>query len=197
MAISDLTDREKRLLGAAGTTFAAMAALLAGYFVWDGLATVEERNETMARALRDIEAGGEEFREAGRNRETQERQARPPPSLLGYLEQAAQEAGISIPESSERPALPRGADYQEHAVDVKLRAVTLGPLVKFLEKVERGAFLVQTTEIGIRTRFQQHDQMDVEATFSTFDKVQRPAAPPASKHTPSDGLRQPGQGGAP
>lgn len=184
-SLSQMTPRERALLSAMGATFVGMAVLLIAYFVWSGLDTLSERNDAMTQALEDLRTRGDAFRELERDRQALEKQMRAPPSLLGHLEDAATHAGIAIPESTERPAMVRG-DIQEHTVDVKLRGVGLASLVKFLEKVESGAYLVLTSQLSLRTRFGEKDALDVDAAFTTYEKSNKttkdartPAASPA------------------
>jgi type II secretory pathway component PulM len=179
-SLSQMTPRERALLGAMGATFFGMAILLIGYFVWSGLDTLAERNDAMTQALEDLRTRGDTFRELERDRQSLERQMRAPPSLSGHLEEAATHAGIAIPESTERPTVVRG-DIQEHTVDVKLRGVGLAALVKFLEKVESGTYLVLTSQLSVRTRFGEKDAFDVDVAFTTYEKATKSAREAAAR----------------
>jgi general secretion pathway protein M len=166
-----LSSRERAMVSALGVTFVIMVTLILGFFITDGLATLDERNADMRQALRDLETRREPYlRERAKTAQLEARIGRTPVQLQGYLEAAAKEAGVEIPESNERPAVPAGKRYVERAVDLHLRQVKLDALVKFLRKIESGPNnLVMVTSLSIRTRDDKHEDLDVELTVSTFE----------------------------
>src|SRR5262249_44619204 len=94
--------------------------------------------------------------------------------LGGYLEQAAKDSGVEIPESNERQPQPAGKQYVQKSIDLRLRAVKSEAPGKFLKKIETGPNLVVVSELNVRTRDDKHEDLDVEMTVSTFEHAQPP-----------------------
>ena len=171
-SILRLTARERTMLAALlGSVFGCGAAILILLIV-DGMGTLADRNEQMLEALGAIASGRESYLEQKRQGTSQRSRLAAAPALQGYLENAASGVGISIPESNERPATPRGKRHVEHAVDIKLRDVNLEQLTRFLHQIENGPYLVVTSQLGIRPRYGNRERMDVEVTVSTFERAE-------------------------
>ena len=167
-----LSVRERRLLSTLGVCILACVVISIGWLIADGLRNIEERNADMRQALKDIATHREEFlqaRQANDNRTRQVPQTAPP--LQGYLEAAAKELDVTIPEMNERPPQPRSKNLIEKSVDIKLRGVNLQQLAELMRKVETGSqtSIVVISRLYVRTRFNQHAQLDAEMTVSTFD----------------------------
>ena len=175
-SVSRLTGREQTMLAGLLISILACIGLVLVVFILDGFGTVETRTTEMHDALRAITTGREAYLE--RKRQSTSRRARQPaaPALQSYLEQAAQDVGISIPESNERPPAPRGKRHVERAVDFKLRNVNLDELARFLHRVENGPFLVVTSQLSVRPRYRNAEQLDAQITVSTFDRSEGDAS---------------------
>ncbi len=169
-----LSLRERRLLTFFGGIFVALIVFSIGYVIADGLSTIEVRNRDMRQALKDMSNHREEFVRAKaegdnwKRKIPEEGKGQP---LQGFLEAAAKELDITIPEMNERPAQARGKQFQEKSVDIKLRGINLQQLAEFMRKVETTSQnVVVVSRLFVRTRFNQHDQLDVEMTVSTFER---------------------------
>jgi hypothetical protein len=166
-----LSPRERRMLSTLLAVGAGLVVLLFGYFVWSGLSDIEDHNAAARQALKDIEQHRDEFIEARRRMTSQEvRVSRTPMQLSSLLESAATDAGFKIDEiSNERTPVPRGKKFIEKGIDVKIRRVDLLGLTKFLRKLETGPNLVIVDRLVVRTRYNEHDQLDVEVGVMTFE----------------------------
>jgi len=169
-----LSLRERRLLTLLGACLLCLVVFGVGYVIADGLRTIEDRNRAMRQALKDLTVHRDAYQQAKAESEVwgrripQENQA---PPLQGYVESAAKDLDISIPEMNERPPTPRGRHFTEKSVDIKIRGVNLQQLAEFLRKIETTSqHIVVVSRLNIRTRFGQHDQLDVEMTVSTFER---------------------------
>jgi hypothetical protein len=187
-----LSLRERRLLTFFGGCFMALIVFGVGYVIADGLSTIDVRNRDMRQALKDIASHRDEFIRA--KAEGDRWKLRIPEegkgqALQGFLEAAAKELDITIPEMNERPAQARGKQFQEKSVDIKLRGLNLQQLAEFMRKVETTSQnVVVVSRLFVRTRFNQHDQLDVEMTVSTFErgapeKPKGPGKPPRGEKT--------------
>ena len=164
-----------------GGCLVACLVITIGWLITDGLRTIEERNADMRQALKDIATHRDEFVRARSETNTKERMIpKEAPPLQGYLEAAAKDLDITIPEMNERPPQARGKHFIEKSVDIKLRGVGLLQLAEMMKKVETGSSnVVVISRLYIRTRFNQHDQLDAEMTVSTFERgtLEKPKGP--------------------
>jgi len=169
--------RERRLISSLIAVGVTMVTLLLSYFVWSGLTDIDDHNAAARQALKDIAEHREDFVDARRRINQQEvRVSRTPVQLSSLLDAAAKEAGISqIDEQTERPPAPRGKKYVEKGIDLKIRRVDLLGLAKFLRRIETGPNLVLVDRLLVRTRYNEHNQLDVEIGVMTFERV--PEAP--------------------
>jgi hypothetical protein len=176
-----LSMRERRLLSLLGTCLVGLIVFGVGFVIRDGLREIEERNSDMRQALKDIVTHKEDFARARSEMQRLEvkipKEAAP---LPGYVEAAAKEFDINIQENSDRPPQPRGKSFVEKTVEIKLRGVNLQQLAEFMRKIETGsANVVVVSRLVVRTRFNQHEQLDVEMTVSTFERgaTEKPKGP--------------------
>src|SRR5262249_41554294 len=148
-----LSTRERRLVSTLAGVFGLFITLLLGYFVWVGLAGIQDHHEAARQALKDIAQHRDEFLEARRRMTSQEvRVSRTPVQLTSILDAASKEAGVNIDETNDRPPAPRGKKYIEKGVDVKIRKTDLQSLTKFLRRIESGPNLIVFDHIYVRTR---------------------------------------------
>jgi general secretion pathway protein M len=165
-----LSQRERTMVTALGVTFVVMVTLVVGFFITDGLSSLEERNADMRQALKDIETQRDNYIKAkNKSNQMETRIGRQPIQLSGYLEQAAKESGVEIPESNERGAQQAGKAFIERSVELRLKSVRLEQLAAFLKRIETGPNLVLVTQLSVRTRDDKHQDLDVEMTVSTWE----------------------------
>lgn len=178
-----MSARERRLILALGGAFALCAVLLVAYLTVDSLQTMAQENEEMRAAINDIAKHSEAYRDAkAKAVAQQQRVGSEPPQLAADLEAAAKEAGIQIPETSDRPDTPAGKRYVEHSLDVKLRKVDLKSLATFLKKVETGRSLILVTRLQIRRSFgSDGSNLDVDLTATTYERLKDTGKKPVGK----------------
>jgi type II secretory pathway component PulM len=182
-----LSSRERTMVSAMGVTFILMVTFIVGFFITDGLSTFEEKNRDMRQALRDLDTHRQSYLAAkNKLQQLEARIGKNPIQLGGYLEQAAKESGVEIPESNERQPTPAGKQYVEKSIDLRLRAVKLEALGKFLKRVETGPNLVVVSALNVRTRDDKHQDLDVEMTISTYEH----APPPKESKKGAKGEKQ-------
>lgn len=173
-----LSQRERTMVGAMGVTFVIMVTLIVGFLITDGLSSMEERNADMRQALRDLDTQRDAYvRMKAKSAQMETRLGSQPVQLPGYLESAAKETGVDIADQTERPVAPAGKKFVVRTVDVRLRAVTLEQLTKFMKAIETGKSLVVVSTLSVRTRDDKHEQLDVELSVSTYEhEVVKPGA---------------------
>jgi type II secretory pathway component PulM len=173
-----LSQRERTMVTALGVAFAVMVTLIVGFVITDGLSSLEERNADMRQALRDIETRRDGYIKArAKTEQIDHKIGTTPVQLSGYLEAAAKETGVEIPESNERPPQPAGKAYVERSVDLRLKSVRIEQLGAFLKRIETGQNMVLVTALSVRTRDDKHQELDVEMTVSTYEHAPKKAEP--------------------
>ena len=177
--LSGLEERERRLLGILVAMVVGALLLLppvALYaLVHSRQSEVDEIRETV-QAIED-ERETVERAKAGKGA-LQQRYATPAPPLAAFLARLAAEAGVEIPESQDRQAVPHGKRFEERSTKITLRKVGLLKLVKFLEKVEQAGYPVRISQFDIRKRGSEPDSYDVDLVESAFDRKAEPKAAP-------------------
>ncbi len=167
-----LSPRERTLLTALGATFIVMLTLILGFVVTDRISTVEGENADARQALLDLETQREPYLRAKAKASAMEaRMGKTPVQLQGFLEQVAKDSGVEIPESNELTPQPAGKQFMERSVTIRLKQVTLDSLAKFLKGEEGGQNLVVVTALDVRTRDDKHENLEVEMTVTTYERV--------------------------
>ncbi|HEX6276978.1 MAG TPA: hypothetical protein VFZ53_28250 [Polyangiaceae bacterium] len=170
MSLSDrlrgLEERERRLLG-------ILIAMVVGALVHSRQSEVDE----IRSAIQAIEDERETVERAKAVKGAiEQRYASPAPPLAAFLARLASEAGVEIPESQDRQAVPHGKRFDERSTKITLRKVGLIKLVKFLEKIEHSGHPVRISQFDIRKRGSEPDSYDVDLVVSAFDRKAEPKA---------------------
>ena len=133
-----LEDRERRLLGILVAMVVGALVLLPPVALYALVHTRQGEVEETREAIQAIEDEREtvERAKAGKGA-LEQRYASPAPPLAAFLSRLAGEAGVEIPESQDRQAVPHGKRFEERSTKLTLRKVGLIKLVKFLEKIEQ------------------------------------------------------------
>jgi type II secretory pathway component PulM len=167
----NMAPREKRLVLALGVAVVASVFGFIGLQIRSGLNDLDSKNSQTRYALRLIDEHQEEVyakRDATDNPEHRIPDSAQP--LATYLDGIATQVGVTIPESSERPAVTRGK-YHELSIDVKLHGVSLDQLAKFLKLVETNGQAVVTQRLYVKPYISAHDKLDVELTIAAYEKA--------------------------
>jgi general secretion pathway protein M len=176
-----LEDRERRLLGILVAMVVGAVVLLPPVALYALVHSRRSEVEEIRAAIQAIEDEREtvERAKAGKGA-IEQRYARPAPPLAAFLASLALEAGVEIPESQDRQAVPHGKRFEERTTKITLRKVGLLKLVKFLEKIEQAGHPVRISQFDIRKRGSEPDSYDVDLVVSAFDRKAEPkAAKPA------------------
>jgi general secretion pathway protein M len=166
-----LSQRERTLVSAMVATAIVIVTLGVGYFITDGLETLDQRNSDMRQALRDLDTQRDAYlRMKAKAAQQETRLGQAPVQLQSYLEAAAKEASVDLPEMEKHEAVSSNKAFMERSVDLRLGAVTLEQLTKFLKAVETGRSMVVVTQLEVHTRDDRHQQLDVTMTVTTYER---------------------------
>jgi hypothetical protein len=170
-----LSHRERRLLGAMAVVFIALVVVVPMYVGIATIADVENENEEIAQVLRDIERSEPRLR-----RQKAERRAidalyrRKAPSLGGFLEERAQQYGVTGLGVTDQPKLDLG-DYTRRSVRVNLPVVELRPLIEMLADIENSSYPIAIERIQM-TGGRMRTGYTVKLGVSAYDREGTTAA---------------------
>ena len=178
-----LSSRERTLLTTLGVTVALLLVLGFAYAIYDRIDTLEENNEAMHSALRDIEKKrGPYLAARALAAQLDSRIGQSPLQLSGFLEQMSKETGIEIRETNPRTPEAIGKKYIQQSVDLRISKVALEPLLKFMRRLETyQSNLVLVTQLSIRARDDKHQDFEVDMTVSTYENAPKVAAKPGGQ----------------
>jgi general secretion pathway protein M len=190
-----LEERERRLLGILVAMVIGALVLLPPVALYALVHSRQSEVDEIRAAIQAIEDEREtvERAKAGKGA-IEQRYASPAPPLAAFLARLASEAGVEIPESQDRQAVPHGKRFEERTTKITLRKVGLLKLVKFLEKIEHSGHPVRISQFDIRKRGSEPDSFDVDVVVSAFDRKAEPKAAPKAGR---DGGAPPGASAAP
>jgi general secretion pathway protein M len=167
-----LAPREKRLLGILAGVAGVLLLAAIPIGVMTLLGDAEATNLELQEAIERIEEEGEGVRERQAERDAILRRYETPVAALpGFLDKAAQGAGITIPESKEPSPVAHGKKFEERFTSLSLRKVGLLALVKFMEKVSGTAEPISISKLNIRKRGAEPDAYDVQMTVSAYHRI--------------------------
>jgi general secretion pathway protein M len=183
-----LEERERRLLGILVAMVVGALVLLPPAALYALVHSRRSEVDEIREAIQAIEDERDTVERAKASKGAiEQRYASPAPPLAAFLARLASEAGVEIPESQDRQAVPHGKRFDERSTKITLRKVGLLKLVKFLEKIEHSGHPVRISQFDIRKRGSEPDSYDVDVVVSAFD---RKAEPKAAK-APRDGGASP------
>lgn len=164
-----LDTREQRLLNAAllvlGVAFVVILPIALTVLVHGRSAD----NQALRDAADSISDSRDQIEKAKVEKAaTVQRYSSPAPPLAAFLAGLATEAGVEIPESQDRQAVPHGKKYSERSTKIALHKVGMLKLVKFMERIEQAGNPITISALNIRTR--GTDSYDVEMLVSAFDR---------------------------
>jgi len=142
-----LSARERRLVTIMAVVFIAILIVLPMYVAIASISDVETENEEIGLVLQDIRRSEPRLRQQKADRAAVERlYSRKAPSLGGFLEERAQQYGVSGLGITDQPNLDMG-EYSRRSVRVSLPVVELRPLIEMLADIENSSYPVAIERI--------------------------------------------------
>ena len=167
-----LADRERKLVLAFLVVLVVFLVLLVPYGSSAMLASRHEHNADLRNAIRVVQGARGRLDEIKDKRAAvDKRYDNAAPALAGFIENAARKSGLEIPESQDRADVPQGKKFIERSTVVRLRKVSMLPLVNMLEGLENSKHPIVISRLNIRRRGRETDSYDVELGISAFDRV--------------------------
>lgn len=153
-AFSALSQRERRLVAAAGVVVGLFVVFLVTFSFGSKADSIRSRTQGKLRRLGEVQdlAGG--FREAAAQQANLERQlAASNIRLMSYLEEKAQAKGIDLPTINPKADVQlEGTKIVESAVELTLTDQKLNRVLDFLSAVEGGPAIVKVKYLRLEPR---------------------------------------------
>ncbi|MGB9339830.1 MAG: hypothetical protein WCB63_11355 [Polyangiales bacterium] len=142
-----LSGRERRLLGIMAVVFIAIVIIIPMYVAISSISDIETENAEITQVLQDIHRSEPRLRQQKADRIAVEKlYQRKAPSLGGFLEERAQQYGVTGLGITDQPNLDMGA-YSRRSVRVSLPVVELRPLIEMLADIENSSYPVSIEQI--------------------------------------------------
>lgn len=161
-----LNQRERRLLGLMGSVLLLLVAIVPMYVMLASIGDIESENAAITEVLQDIyRAESRLQQEKAARRAMQRLYNRKAPTLGGFLEESAQQFGVSGLSITDQPNVDLG-DYTRRSVRVSLPRVELRPLIDMLADIKNSSYPVAIERIqldGGRLRTDYNAKLAVNA----------------------------------
>ncbi|MEM7433881.1 MAG: type II secretion system protein GspM [Myxococcota bacterium] len=163
-----LNQRERRLLGLMGTVLAALVFIVPMYLLVSSIGDIENENAAINGVLQDIQRAEEQLQQRKASRRAMDRlYSRKAPSLGGFLEESAQQFGVSGLSITDQPNVDlQDGEYTRRSVRVSLPRVDLRPLIDMLADIKNSSYPVSIERIqldGGRRRETYNAKLAVDA----------------------------------
>jgi general secretion pathway protein M len=173
-----LNAREQRILNAVLLVIGAVVVVVVPAFLTVLVHTKRSENDALREAADNISDARDQVEKVKLEKAgTVARYAKPAPPLAAFLAGLATEAGVEIPESQDRQAVPHGKKYTERSTKIALHKVGMLKLAKFMERIEQAGNPITISALDIRKRGMEPDNYDVEMVVSAFDRSNAVDAP--------------------
>ena len=170
-----LSGRERRLLSVMAVVFVAIMVLLPMYVAISSISDIETENVEIAQVLQDIHRSEPRLRqEKAERRDVERLYDNRAPSLGGFLEERAQQYGVTGLGITDQPKLDIGA-YSRRSVRVSLPVVELRPLIEMLADIENSSYPVSIERIQM-TGGRMRTGYTVKLAVNAYDRESPVAA---------------------
>lgn len=164
-----LNERERRLLSIMAVVFVTMGVVLPMYIAISSISGIETENAEIAQVLQDIRRSEPRLRQQKAERIAVRRlYDRKAPSLGGFLEERAQQYGVTGLGITDQPKLDVGA-YSRRSVRVSLPVVELRPLIEMLADIENSSYPVAIERIQM-TGGRRRTGYTVKLAVNAYDR---------------------------
>jgi len=142
-----LSGRERNLLSMMAAVFIATVIVVPMYIGMSSISDIETENEEITQVLKDIHRSEPRLLQQKADRRAVEQlYNRKAPSLGGFLEERAEQYGVSGLGITDQPKLDIGA-YSRRSVRVSLPSVELRPLIEMLADIENSSYPISIEQI--------------------------------------------------
>ena len=164
-----LSPRERRLLGLMGGVLVVLVVLVPMYLLVSNIGAIETENAEINQILQDIQRSESRLQEQKASRRAMDRlYSRKAPSLGGFLEESAQQYGVSGLSITDQPNV-RDGGYTRRSVRVSLPKVELRPLIDMLADIKNSSYPVAIERIQLDGG-RQRTNYNAKLAVNAYDK---------------------------
>jgi Tfp pilus assembly protein PilO len=176
LSFERMSSRERVMVSALGGVFLFLLVVGGGYWIYSGLEEREQQNAEMRKALRLLKRNKGKYLEARRRQAALERQIpREPLDLLTYVSQVFKGLGLQESETSPKPPVV-GPRYTRTQLEIKANKLSISQVASLLKQLESStSHVVQVTDLSVRTRYRDHEKLDVEITVTSYSRSKKGA----------------------
>lgn len=164
-----LSARERVAVGALFSVFALL--IIGGSVLWvaSEIADLQERNEAIRTALRDMQRfGGHYLQYKKRQNAIKRALSATPLDLAVHADSVASAVGTKIEVTSSAKTVD-GSKHRRIDVKLTLRKITLAQLVALMTRLSESATqLVHVRELNVQPRWGSREELDVDMVISTY-----------------------------
>lgn len=160
-----MSRRERILVLGLAASLVVLLLALFSFLILDGLDTREARNERLRQVIRKLEKNRNRLMASKREDARLDiKLDRKPPALQGHIESIAKRLEVEIKDY--KPAKPKELGKRkrvlEKAVTISIYDIGLGKLMKFINALESGGYLIMITQLQVVPRSTDHGRLDVK-----------------------------------
>lgn len=169
-AFENLNDRERKLVTLLGGVLAVLIVFLPVWLLTSSIGAIEDENEQIRGALRDISDHGAQLAARDEQRQAAERRYdNPAPPLGSFLEAKAREAGYDRPlEVTDQPEKVEGA-FTRRNTRASLPGVDLRTAVGVMTAIKNSPYPVAIEKLQLE-HYQAGDRYNVQLGVVAFDR---------------------------
>ena len=188
-AFENLNERERKLVMVLGAVLGVVVVFLPIWLLTSSVSDIEEENEQIREALRDISQHGGQLAEWEAQRDAAERRYQTPaPPLGSFLEAKAREAGYDRPlEVTDQPEKVESG-FTRRNTRASLPAVGLRTAIDMMTAVENSPYPVAIERLHVE-HYQTGDRYNVQLGVVAFDKNRPSGGAPAEGGAPARGTK--------
>ena len=167
--LSELNERERKLLTILGAVFVAILVILPLYLISASISDIETENEAIADVLADIQDARTELAQRDAEREAaMARYRTPTPPLGSFVENEANQQELRLREVTDQPERVFG-EFRRRAVRASMPNVELRPVIKMITSIENSRYPVAVNRLQIEN-YRRGNNYNVELGVLTFDR---------------------------
>jgi len=180
--IAGLSERERRLVTAAGLVFAVLIILLFWFLGTSKIGALREENDQYGELLRLIDTKKQAYMDKVQKSKAIQKTSKPIP-LRTLVNKISKELTVTVPDVKELPDQRPGGSWVERSVEISLREIGLVDLTRFMETVEgnRRKFPIAISKLEVRSRKRTPDTYNVKMTIATYEQSAEVGADTRSK----------------
>jgi len=168
--LSELNERERKLLTILGAVFAVILIVLPLYLISASISDIETENEQIADVLSEIQDARSELARRDAEREAaMARYGTPTPPLGSFVENEANQQDLRLREVTDQPEQVFG-EFRRRAVRASMPNVELRPVIKMVTSIENSRYPVAVNRLQIEN-YRRGQNYNVELGVITFDRA--------------------------